>query len=135
MATYTDIRSALATLITGLTVGGYVLRVSDVSDALDMVSTEQGGHVVAVLVQDAPGDQWGGTRSYVAVLSAAAGRGCSEQAARDIMSALAEALRAAILDDLADTSGFQVIDASTDSIETAGSVVVLRQTYQLLTPA
>ena len=136
MATHTDIRGALVTLVTGLTVGGYVLRVSDASDALDMVSTEQGGHVVAVLVQDAPGDQWGGTRSFVAVLSAAAGRGCNEPVARATMSTLAAALRTAMLAQGALGSiGTQVIAAQSETIQRDGDVVVLRQTYQLQAPA
>ena len=136
MATHTDIRSALATLVTGLTVGGYVLRVSDVSDALDMVSTEQGGHVVAVLVQDAPGDGQRGPRQVEATLSAAAGRGCNEAAARATMSTLAAALRTAMLAQGALGSiGTQVIAAQSETIQRDGDVVVLRQTYQLQAPA
>jgi hypothetical protein len=130
MATHTDIRTAVVSLIEGLS-----LRVSPSTDALDMMATEQGAHVVAVRVADAPGDQWGGTRSFVLELSAAAGRGCNEAAARALLSTLASSLRGAMLDGLADASGYQVTDATDDRIARDGDVVVLRQTYQLLTPA
>jgi hypothetical protein len=128
MATHTDIRAAVVTLIEGLS-----LRVSPSTDALDMMATEQGAHVVAVLVADAPGDQWGGTRAFVVELSAAAGRGCNEAAARALLSTLAASLRGAMLTPGALASASATVPAAeVESIERAGDVVVLRHRYEIM---
>jgi len=131
VSTHTTVRTAIASVVTGLTVDGVALTVSDSSDAVDMYAHEQMARRVCILIEDAPGDEWGGTRAYVATLSAACMRGLSETAARDSLALLARALRSGMIDDLADTNGIQVIDASTDTIGRDGDSVVLRQTYQL----
>lgn len=131
--THEDIRAAIAALVEGLTVG-VALRVSTGSDVADMVATEMQAHVVAVAVEDGPGDNWG-VRRFVARLSAGAMRGCDEVAGRQLLSTLATALRGAMLAQGALGSvGAQVTDAESESITREADAVVLRQTYQLLAP-
>ena len=130
--THADLRAALVTLIEALTVSGDALVVSDESDALQMYATEWDGRHVAIAVDEAPGDEWGGVREYVVTLSAAEYRGCDEPAARSSISALARSLRTAVLATNALVSAeAQVIDAEVDTIAREGDAIILRQRYQI----
>lgn len=134
--THTDLRTAIATVVTGLTVGGYTLTVSDSSDVADMFTTELGCHRVCIAVDEAPGDEWGSIRAYVVTLSAGALRGCSEAAARALCSTLARALRTAMLAQGALASaGAQITETIADDITREGDAIVLRQRYPILAPS
>lgn len=131
--THDSLRTGIATVVTGLTVGGIALTVSQSTDAADMYATEQLGRRVCVALEDAPGEEYGGVRAYVATLSAARMRGCDEVAARSSLSALARALRTAMLGRAALASyEAQVVDADADDITRDGDAIILRQRYQLL---
>lgn len=138
--THTDLRTAIATVVTGLTVGGYTLAVSDSSDVADMFATELGCHRVAIAVDEAPGDEWGGIRAYVVTLSAGALRGCNESSdsasASARCSTLARALRTAMLAQGALASaGAQITEMIADDITREGDAIVLRQRYPILAPS
>lgn len=127
MSTHATIRTGLAAVVTGLS-----LTVSDSSDAADMFGTEHGAHRVAIAIDEAPGDEWDGTRRYVATLSAGHLRGCSEAAAQSALASLARSLRTAMLAGGALAAyDAQVVDAEADTITREGNSMILRQRYQI----
>jgi len=131
--THDSLRTGIAAVVAGLTVGGIALTVSQSTDAADMYATEQLGRRVCVALEDAPGEEYGRVRTYYAVLSAAHMRGCDEVAARSSLSTLARALRTAILAPTALASyEAQVVDADSDDITRDGDAIILRQRYQIL---